>query len=91
MRIYYLRSLLSATTTDVFAADDGLVEHALASLATMTLRSPHNAQKIIDTNVAIDMVVKTMRKHYDKQSLQRQGCLLIRNIAARNAGVYCYY
>ena len=42
---------------------------------------------IAGTGVAIDIMVKNMRRHFSHQSMQRQGCLAIRNIAARSPEV----
>lgn len=66
-----------------YAADASLIEHALACLAAMSLRSPGNSQRIVDSGMAVDIIVKNMRRHKDRAALQRQGCLLIRNIAGR--------
>jgi hypothetical protein len=57
-------------------------EHGIASLAAMTLRSPANSTKIVRVG-AIDVIVKAMRRHSEKGSVQRQACLAFRNIAAR--------
>jgi hypothetical protein len=69
---------------DMFACDAALMEHAIACLAAMSLRSPSNSQKIVDSGVAVELLVKNMRRHFSHQSLQRQGCLTLRNIAARS-------
>lgn len=79
--------LIAAMNQEKYAADASLMEHGFACLAAMSLRSPSNSQRIIDTGVAIDMLVKNMRRHKDKQPLQRQCCLAVRNIAARSPDV----
>jgi hypothetical protein len=62
--------------------DSGLVEHGLACLAAMSLRSPFNSSRMMGNGVAL-AVTKSMSNHKSAAALQRQGCLLIRNIAAR--------
>lgn len=79
--------LIAAMNQEKCSSDASLMEHGFACLAAMTLRSPSNSQRIIDTGVAIDMIVRNMRRYKDKQSLQRQCCLAVRNIAARSPDV----
>ena len=62
--------------------DPVLVEHGLACLAAMSLRSPSNSRRIMGTGAATVMVL-AMRKHADRAAVQRQGCLAFRNMAAR--------
>lgn len=75
--------LILAMTKEVYANDYPFMEHALACLACMSLRSPSNSQRIVQTGQSMELVVKTMRRFSDKGALQRQACLLLRNIAAR--------
>lgn len=79
--------LIHAMGREDCQADAILMEHSLACLAAMALRSANNAQRIIDSGVAVDRLVLAMRKHFAHQALQRQGCLAIRNIAARSPDV----
>jgi hypothetical protein len=79
--------LIAALNKEKYSCDHSLMEHGFACMAAMTLRSPSNSQRIIDTGVAIDMMVRNMRRHKDKQPLQRQCCLAVRNIAARSPDV----
>jgi hypothetical protein len=74
--------MVAALSESRFSEDSGLIEHGAACLAAMTLRSPSNSEKIVECG-AIEVLVKCMRNHVDKPALQRQGCLAIRNIAAR--------
>lgn len=64
------------------SADVVLVEHGLACLAAMSLRSPSNSVRILSTGAA-EVMVKAMRRHADRPAVQRQGCLAFRNMAAR--------
>lgn len=58
------------------------VEHAYACFAAMTLRSPQNSLAVLECG-AIHVMVAGMRRHANRTGLLRQGCLTIRNIAAR--------
>lgn len=75
--------LILAMTKEVYASDYPFMEHALACLACMSLRSPSNSQRIVQTGNSVELIVKTMRRYSDKGALQRQACLTLRNIAAR--------
>lgn len=75
--------MVDAMTHEVMQNDGVFMEHAFACLAAMALRFPSNALRILDLG-AMQEIVHGMRKHTDKPSLQRQGCLAIRNIAARS-------
>ncbi len=77
-----LLSMLKALSTEEYATDYSFVEHALACIAAMTLRCPGNSSKIMEFGTA-ELIVKSMRRHKDKAALLRQGCLAVRNIAAR--------
>jgi hypothetical protein len=77
-----LQLLIHALSIEKYLNDALLVEHGLACLAAISLRNPGNAAKIVSMG-SIELVVKLMRQHSEKTALQRQGCLLIRNIAAR--------
>lgn len=52
--------------------DSVLMEHGAACLAAMSLRSPTNSAKIVECG-AIEVLVRCMRSHSDKSSMQRQG------------------
>jgi Armadillo/beta-catenin-like repeat len=55
-----------------FRQDHVLIEHGAACLAAMSLRSPGNSAKIVECG-AIEVLVRCMRAHSDKASMQRQG------------------
>ena len=65
-----------------YSSDAMLIEHGIACWAQMALRNPSNSYKIVSCG-AIDITVKSMHRYYDNSALLRQGCLCIRNIAAR--------
>jgi hypothetical protein len=73
--IYYM-------SRDEYQTDPSLMEHLLATLAAISLRSPNNSHLLVDSG-GIDEIVSVMRRHEMKISLQRQACLTIRNIASR--------
>jgi hypothetical protein len=78
-----LEHLVHVMNTEPYVQDSALMEHSLGCLAQFSLRSPSNSIRIMNTNVAIPVVIKSMRKFFEREALQRQGCLLIRNIAGR--------
>lgn len=75
--------LIHILNTEPYSQDGQVMEHGFGCLAQFSLRSPGNSQRIVDSNVAIDLIVKSMRKFFDRDGLQRQACLTIRNIAGR--------
>lgn len=77
-----LVSLVAALSTEKCLVDAVFCEHAIGTIAQMTLRSPANSNKICETGF-IEILMKCMRIHADKGAMQRQACLTIRNIAGR--------
>lgn len=77
-----LAMVIRVLNTDPYDGDAGLVEHGIASLAAMSLRSPSNSSRMMSYGVAT-VLVKCMRKHSLRPALLRQACLTVRNIAAR--------
>lgn len=75
--------ILRCLSNEAFNSDAGLVEHGIACLAAMALRSPSNSAKMVSTGVVV-VVVENMRRHPSHAALQRQGCLLVRNVVARS-------
>lgn len=75
--------LINIMSQEQYAKDAGLMEHAVACLAQISLRSPSNAQRIVNSGAALEILARTMRRYADRSGLQRQGCLTVRNIAAR--------
>ena len=61
-----------------------LQEHACGILAAMALRQPQNAHAIVEEGGHV-LIFQAMRAFPDKVTLQRQGCLAVRNIASRLA------
>jgi len=77
-----LELLVASLSDSERSADAVLVEHGLACLAAMSLRSPSNSVRIMATGAA-EVLVRCLRRHADKSAVQRQGCLTVRNISAR--------
>eukprot|EP00536_Pseudo-nitzschia_multiseries_P010114 jgi/Psemu1/202414/e_gw1.298.37.1 len=63
-----------------------LQEHACGILAAMALRQPHSAHAIVEEGGHV-LIFQAMRAFPDKVTLQRQGCLAVRNIASRLARI----
>ena len=60
-----------------------LQEHGCGTIAAMALRQPQNATFLLDAQV-VPLIVQAMKRYPDRTSLQRQGCLAIRNLASRS-------
>lgn len=78
-----IEALVSTLAVEPYNQDSTLVEHVFGSFAQLTLRSPGNSMKVVKCGGAVDLIVLMMRKYSDKEALQRQACLTIRNIAGR--------
>jgi hypothetical protein len=61
-----------------------LQEHACGILGAMALRQPQNAHAIVEGGGHV-LIFDAMRAYPGKVTLQRQGCLAVRNIASRLA------
>ena len=59
-----------------------LQEHACGILGAMALRQPQNAHDIVEDDGHI-LILRAMRAYPNKITLQRQGCLALRNIVSR--------
>ena len=60
-----------------------IAEHGCGTLAAMALRKPENVQHIFNCDGASAILV-AMKRHPKAVLVQRQGCLAVRNIIARN-------
>lgn len=74
--------IIRALHTEKYNNDFPLVEHGIACVAAMSLRSPSNSTRIVQSG-AMPVLIKCMGKHTEKAGLQRQAALAFRNIAAR--------
>jgi hypothetical protein len=77
--VEFLHGLL---VLEPYRNDAGIVEHVFGSFAQITLRAPGNSQRWMSLGAA-DVMPNLLRKFSDRESLQRQACLSVRNIAGR--------
>lgn len=56
----------------------------MAVISVLSLRSPENAACAIEAGAG-ELALQAMRKFPAAQEMQRNSCLLIRNLVARNA------
>ena len=61
-----------------------VLEHALTAVAVTCLRQPEHCVLFASSGV-FPLLAQAMRKHPEAIGVQRQACLAIRNIVARNA------
>jgi hypothetical protein len=61
-----------------------LQEQAIGAMAAMALRQPQNASFLLNKQ-AHHQIIKSMQRFPERVSLQRQGCLAIRNLASRSS------
>ena len=69
---------------DAYPGAFKLQEHACAMLAAMALRSPRNAEYLVQQNDAATWIVRAMQKHPSRNTVQRQGALALRNLVSRS-------
>lgn len=77
-----LLSMLRVLSIEPFNMDPALMEHAMACLAQFSLRSPALSEKMVQVG-AVEVIIRTMRCFPQRDTLQRQACLCMRNIAGR--------
>eukprot|EP01039_Chlorochromonas_danica_P003784 gene3784-4134_t len=77
-----LHALLRIVSCEPYNQDAALLEHAMACFAQFTLRSPSQSERLVQAG-AVDVIIRIMRSFAQKDLLQRQACLTLRNIAGR--------
>eukprot|EP00934_Nitzschia_sp_Nitz4_P001217 Nitzschia sp. Nitz4//scaffold9_size221794//57278//58819//NITZ4_001333-RA/size221794-processed-gene-0.10-mRNA-1//1//CDS//3329560962//1217//frame0 len=77
-----LPSILQAM--ELHATNASVQENGCGILAAMALRQPNNAIRICQANGG-EYIVKAMKAFPNKVTLQRQGCLALRNLASRSS------
>ncbi|MCL7034184.1 hypothetical protein MKW94_009866, partial [Papaver nudicaule] len=55
----------------------------MSIICVLCLRSPENAARAIEAGVG-DFAIQSMQKFPAAQQMQKQSCLMIRNLVARN-------
>lgn len=62
----------------------------MSIICTLSLRSPENAARAVEAGVG-DMAVIAMQKFTSAYQMQKQCCLMIRNLVVRNVeNRYCF-
>lgn len=77
-----LASILQAMELHITNA--GVQEHGCGILAAMSLRNPQNARIICNATRGAEPVVQAMKAFPQQVTVQRQGCLALRNLASRS-------
>lgn len=68
----------------VLDANDGSLNMQVMSIVTvLSLRSPDNAARAIEAGAG-DLAIQAMKKFPASYQMQRQSCLMIRNLVVRN-------
>ncbi|CAL0318605.1 unnamed protein product [Lupinus luteus] len=66
-----------------FADDPSVIQEVMAIIAVLSLRSPENAARAIEAGAG-DLAIRAMQKFPAAHQMQRNSCLMIRNLVARN-------
>ena len=61
-----------------------LQEHACATFAAMALRSPRNAEFLVKQIDVSSWIIRAMKRHPSRTTVQRQGALALRNLVSRS-------
>ncbi|KAI3889797.1 hypothetical protein MKX03_033835 [Papaver bracteatum] len=66
-----------------FSDDPLVLQEVMSIICVLCLRSPENAARAIEAGVG-DFAIQSMQKFPAAQQMQKQSCLMIRNLVARN-------
>lgn len=66
-----------------FADDPSVLQEVMSLIGVLSLRLPDNAARAVEAGAG-DLAIKSMRKFPSAYQMQRQSCLMIRNLVARN-------
>eukprot|EP00968_Pinguiococcus_pyrenoidosus_P023384 scaffold3747_cov240-Pinguiococcus_pyrenoidosus.AAC.1 len=69
---------------DAHLGDALVQEHGLGTFAAGCLRRPDHSEALVHAG-GVPSMLNAMRRHPDAVNLQRQGCLALRNMAARGS------
>ncbi|CAN6482877.1 unnamed protein product [Victoria cruziana] len=69
--------------SSVFAADPTALQEIMSTICVVSLRSPENAASAMEAGAG-DLVVEAMMRFPRASQMQRQACLMIRNLVVRN-------
>ncbi|KAH9317877.1 hypothetical protein KI387_019646 [Taxus chinensis] len=67
----------------IYIEDPSVLQETMATIRAVSLRSPANAAKAVEA-WAVDLAAEAMQKHPSAHLMQKQACLMIRNLAVRN-------
>lgn len=69
--------------SSVYREEPSVLQEIMATIRALTLRSPANAAKAVEAG-AVDLAAEAMEEHCSAHLMQKQACLMIRNLAVRN-------
>ncbi|KAI4298431.1 hypothetical protein L6164_031992 [Bauhinia variegata] len=66
-----------------FADDPSVLQEVMSIISVLSLRSPENAARAIEAGAG-DLAIQAMQKYPLAHQMQRNSCLMIRNLVVRN-------
>ncbi|XP_027361471.1 armadillo repeat-containing protein 6 [Abrus precatorius] len=66
-----------------YADDPSVLQEIMSIISVLSLRSPENAARAIEAGAG-DLAIQAMQKFPTAHQMQRNSCLMIRNLAVRN-------
>ncbi|RDX57832.1 Armadillo repeat-containing protein 6, partial [Mucuna pruriens] len=66
-----------------FADDSSVLQEIMSIISVLSLRSPENAARAIEAGAG-DLAIQAMQKFPEAHQMQRNSCLMIRNLVVRN-------
>ncbi|KAK2991476.1 hypothetical protein RJ640_016511 [Escallonia rubra] len=66
-----------------FADDPSVLQEVMSIICTLSLRSPENAARAVEAGAG-DLAIQSMQRFPGSLLLQRNSCLMIRNLVVRN-------
>ncbi|KAJ4764866.1 Armadillo repeat-containing protein 6 [Rhynchospora pubera] len=66
-----------------FSDDPSVIQEVMSIITALSLRLPENAARAMDAGVG-DLTIRSMQKFPTSHQMQRQSCLMIRNLVVRN-------
>lgn len=66
-----------------FSDDPSVLQEVMSVICTLSLRSPDNAARAIEAGAG-DLAIQAMQKFPEAHQLQKNSCLMIRNLVVRN-------
>ncbi|CAI9104377.1 OLC1v1003035C1 [Oldenlandia corymbosa var. corymbosa] len=67
-----------------FSEDPSVVQEVMSLISVLCLRSPDNASHAVEAGAG-DLAMQAMQRYPESDQLQRNACLMIRNLVVRNA------